>query len=506
MKILRTLCVVCFFMITQNIWAERSQSIAVNDIVNPSTTIANITSASTFTFDVLHVYATDTSLSTSSNTVRALGLRLFFNNEVLEYIGTSFDSATKVYALDYQGDTQIQPIAENDLGTSDPSSSINNTDNDDNTDKQITTIWASDTIWAILQGQRLYTAEFKWRTTANRATTSINFAITTITNGFVFSASSLIIEGQGPYATTATLALGSSSTIIAGTNASFTINLSANNIPTNRASLSFVGANCSNTAPNTNGITIVNCPLTQATNTVIAAYLDGVIIMASQTIIVQAATLNQILLSVTPTIIRDDREATITLVATLIDEFNNIRIADNSSIAFKTSSTTILTFDGNTLESTTTNAINGIATLIFTATNTSVGTTTITASIGTVMSTDTITVEPGFNLDIDKVGGLTTIDSKLILLFITSNSSKTFLNTSAKIGGITGLDRVEIYNYLDKFSGDLNVENTDGLTTADSDLILLFITSNGNKNIFINTSTGLTQSGSSIYDTLNGYR
>ncbi len=309
-------------------------------------------------------------------------------------------------------------------------------------------------------------------------------------------------------------------TLIAGLSISFDVQLRdrfANN--TSGSSITAVFSNI----PSYGSFTITNIDINtgsasityNATKTGTDAIIISVngAVITTRTIIVQASVLDNILLTVMPTAIIEASTVSITLVATLRDSFNNIRITDTSTTTFKTSSATILAFNTNGLAFTTINAINGIATLTFTVSNTSIGVATITAYVAGIGATITITVEPNFNLDIDEDGYLTTIDSKLILLFITSkNSSNTFLNTSVKIGGIEGLNNNRInsiYEYLAKFRNSLDIDGNGSLTIIDSNLILLFITSNNNIQIFLNTTQGLGLSESEItdiYNTLGSYK
>ena len=306
--------------------------------------------------------------------------------------------------------------------------------------------------------------------------------------------------------------------IIADNSIIFTVILKdrfGNNITAIASSFTFTGITRGGTITvtdiNSNIATLTFTQQLAGTDTLTIAYDD--VVLATRTIIVQASVLDNILLTVMPTAIIEASTVSITLVATLRDSFNNIRITDTSTTTFKTSSATILAFNTNGLAFTTINAINGIATLTFTVSNTSIGVATITAYVAGIGATITITVEPNFNLDIDEDGYLTTIDSKLILLFITSkNSSNTFLNTSVKIGGIEGLNNNRInsiYEYLAKFRNSLDIDGKDSLTIIDSNLILLFITSNNNIQIFLNTTQGLGLSESEItdiYNTLGSYK
>ncbi len=229
------------------------------------------------------------------------------------------------------------------------------------------------------------------------------------------------------------------------------------------------------------------------------------IMLASRIVITSSGMVSQAMSSVLPSnTININSSASVSFLVVLKDSFgNNITaIASSFTLSGITSggTITVTAFNGN------------LATLTFIPQ--SVGTDTITITYdGVLLATITITVEPNFNLDIDEGGYLTTIDSKLILLFITSkNSSNTFLNTSVKIGGIEGLNNNRInsiYEYLAKFRNSLDIDGKDSLTIIDSNLILLFITSNNNIQIFLNTTQGLGLSESEItdiYNTLGSYK
>ncbi len=229
------------------------------------------------------------------------------------------------------------------------------------------------------------------------------------------------------------------------------------------------------------------------------------IMLASRIVITSSGMVSQAMSSVLPSnTINTNTSASVSFLVVLKDSFgNNITaIASSFTLSGITSggTVTVTAFNGN------------LATLTFIPQL--VGTDTITITYdGVLLATITITVEPNFNLDIDEGGYLTTIDSKLILLFITSkNSSNTFLNTSVKIGGIEGLNNNRInsiYEYLAKFRNSLDIDGKDSLTIIDSNLILLFITSNNNIQIFLNTTQGLGLSESEItdiYNTLGSYK
>ncbi len=227
------------------------------------------------------------------------------------------------------------------------------------------------------------------------------------------------------------------------------------------------------------------------------------IMLASRIVITSIGMVSQAMSSVLPSnTINTNTSASVSFLVVLKDSFGNNITAIASS--FTLSGIT----SGGTFTVTSVNS--NIATLTFIPQ--SVGTDTITITYDGVLLA-TITIEPNFNLDIDEDGYLTTIDSKLILLFITSkNSSNTFLNTSVKIGGIEGLNNNRInsiYEYLAKFRNSLDIDGKDSLTIIDSNLILLFITSNNNIQIFLNTTQGLGLSESEItdiYNTLGSYK
>ncbi len=258
------------------------------------------------------------------------------------------------------------------------------------------------------------------------------------------------------------------------------------------------------TAFNGNLATLTFIPQSVGTDIITIVY--GGVLLATRTVItnnIQADANNSSVSGSTATI-NISSSASVSFLVVLKDSFgNNITaIASSFTLSGITSggTITVTAFNGN------------LATLTFIPQ--SVGTDTITITYdGVLLATITITVEPNFNLDIDEDGYLTTIDSKLILLFITSkNSSNTFLNTSVKIGGIEGLNNNRInsiYEYLAKFRNSLDIDGKDSLTIIDSNLILLFITSNNNIQIFLNTTQGLGLSESEItdiYNTLGSYK
>ncbi len=485
MKFLKVFCVISIFMLTQTNWA-RTQTIIINDVSNPSTIITNIASGDTFTFDVLHTYASNTSLSASSNTVRALGLRLFFDDTVLEYTGTSFNGATKVYDLDYQGNTQISPTLANDPPTTTiiPSSTINNTDNDSDTNKQITTIWASDTGWGVPQNQRLYTAQFRWKADASKSITYINFATTAITNGFAFVSPKLEIQGQAQ-ASSASILTNLVATTTAGDTVSFDIALTNNGSPANLADLTFAGSaslvDVSYTISPQGTLAIDYTPTTAGSNT-IAIYLDGVgLIGSTQTIFISPAAFDNIDLSAMPDTVVVGSTETITVTATLRDEFDNTITSSNSDgIVFTSSSATILPLDTAT-DTITANTLNGIAVITISASDTMLGTATIMASFSGIDSNSIeIEVNSGFSLD---VNGNSNIDSEDTLLVYRYQNNNVRDVAAGLFNGTNITDSTERNNVINRIvevigSQMLNVNGNSNIDSEDTLLVYRYQNNN----------------------------
>ena len=105
---------------------------------------------------------------------------------------------------------------------------------------------------------------------------------------------------------------------------------------------------------------------------------------ATVSIVVTVGSFDNILLTADPVTLTQGTTDTVTLIATLRDQFGNTIIGDNSTtVTFMTSSITILAF-ANNVSTSIISVSGGIATLPFEATNTSIGIATLTAYVGNV--------------------------------------------------------------------------------------------------------------------------
>ncbi len=322
--------------------------------------------------------------------------------------------------------------------------------------------------------------KFTWNSTATSVSYVKALIKSTGVSGDYTSGATSILRVKVPSftATTATLTNNIPANTVAGNNASFTITIrDINGNPTDAtSSLSFAGTAAgffTIAEATTQGSVTINYQTTVAGTYTIAIYVGNTLAVSTQTITIQTADFANILLTASPINIIEASTVSIVLVATLRDSFNNTITSDNSSTAiFKTSSTTIFAFDTNGLESTIRNITNGIATLAFTASNTSIGMAVITAYVGGIGGTVTITVSSGFDLDIDGSGGNLDIstDGILIIRFMGGQSS---IDTTGAVASDRSRDDAEILSYLQNNVDKLDIDGSGGNLDISTDGILI---------------------------------
>lgn len=109
-----------------------------------------------------------------------LGLRLFYDSSVLEFKGFTEVLSTDKIAFD-----------------SSPQDDTGNSDDSSDTDKFFGFSWGkiSSGGWGISAEQKILSATFAWKDSADKSTTTIRFSSTSVSSGYTFSSSELTING-----------------------------------------------------------------------------------------------------------------------------------------------------------------------------------------------------------------------------------------------------------------------------------------------------------------------